>query len=465
MPPSVPADPTLAAALMLAAPARADEPACPLDMFDAAAGTWSTMLADTVAACMADPACSGAPPAGEAGAAGAAGAAEADSGAAGVPPPRQPLPRRAIPLGGPSGRFADAAATIGVTSDTRASAGRTADAWLVGSGAANLGWRRGLQACASGRGALGTDSQLESSFGVAFPWTFVAIALGGGQRWHVRPPLSSPRIWLRRAFIENHVQAHAAFGVWRHASGGVSAIMPVRMAISSRRQLDGPPEPGVSQKIALSIYEHAGRATRVEVLRFAIDNYHPDGLPSEIMPEVTPRRPPIGVMRFDPLVLSAHGIGDYDLDLELDAGLLAADEPLDCRGCAPVAGTLAIGATREDHTWQVRFERDAYLAVDARVAVEDRLSLRHRQAVGRHTVRLDGFGAFTRTSAAGERGLVATGGVAAGFDAALPGGFALALDLEAGRSYYARLDGDQAPVAEPVARLGVSLSRSFQTGP
>jgi hypothetical protein len=475
MSPSVPAAAILAAALMLAAPpARADEPACPLDMFDAAAGTWSTMLADTVAACMADPACSGAPgAAGDAGAAGepgagdagAVGEAGADGAVAEVPPPRLPPPRRPIPLGGPSGRFADAAATIGVSSDTRASAGqaRTADAWLVGSGAANLGWRRGPKGCASGRGALGTDSQLESSVGVAFPWTFVAIALGGGQRWHVRPPLSSPRIWLRRAFIENHVQAHAAFGVWRHASGGVSAIAPVRMAISSRRQLDGPPEPGVSQKIAFSIYEHAGRATRVEVLRFAVDNYHPDGLPSEIMPEVTPRRPPIGVMRFDPLVLSVRGAGDHALDLELDAGFLSADEPLDCRGCAPVAGTLAIGATREDHTWQVRFDRDAYLAVDARIAVEDRLSLRHRQAVGRHTVRLDGFGAFTRTSAAGERGLVATGGVAAGFDAALPGGFALALDLEAGRSYYARLDGDQAPVAEPVARLGVALSRSFQS--
>ncbi len=474
MPPSVPAAATLAAALMLAAPARADEPACPLDMFDAAAGTWSTMLADTVAECMADPACSGARPAGEAGAADAdagaaaeAGPADADAGATEVPPPQRPRPWRPIPLGGPSGRFADAAATIGVSSDTRASAGqaRTADAWLVGSGAANLGWRRGPQGCASGRGALGTDSQLESSFGVAFPWTFVAVAIGGGQRWHVRPALSSPRIWLRRAFVENHISVHAAFGVWRHASGGVSAIMPVRMAISSRRQLDGPPDPGVSQKIAFSIYEHAGRTTRVEVLRFAIDNYHPDGLPSETMPEVPPLRPPIGVMRFDPLVLSTQGIGDYDLDLELDAGVLAADEPLDCRGCAPVAGTLAIGATRDDHTWQVRFDRDAYLAVDARVAVEDRLSLRHRQAVGRHTVRLDGFGAFTRTSAAGERGLVATGGVAAGFDAALPGGFALALDLEAGRSYYARLDGDQAPVAEPVARLGVSLSRSFQTGP
>ncbi len=450
MPPSVPAAATFAAALMLAAPAHADEPACPLDMFDAAGGTWSTMIAESVAACMADPAC-----------AGAAAAAEGAEGAEGPPPLRPPPPPA------PRGRFADAAATIGVRSDTRASAGqaRTTDASLVGSGAANAGWRRGLQACASGRGALGTDSQLESSFGVAFPWTVVAVAFGGGQRWHVRPALSSPRIWLRRAFVENHAHAHAAFGVWRHASGGVSAIVPARIETSWRRQLDGPRTPGVSQQIAFSIYEHAGRAVRVEVLRFAVDNYHPDGLPSETMTEDPPRRPPIGVMRFDPLVLALGGAGDHELDVELDAGFLSADEPLDCRACAPVAGPLAIGATRADHTWQVRFDRDAHLAVDARVAVEDRLSVRHRQAVGRHTVRLDGFGAFTRTSAAGERGLVATGGIAAGFDAVLPGGLALALDVEAGRSYYARLDGDQAPVAEPVARLGVTLSRSFETRP
>ena len=56
---------------------------------------------------------------------------------------------------------------------------------------------------------------------------------------------------------------------------------------------------------------------------------------------------------------------------------------------------------------------------------------------------------------------VAIGGVVVGLEAALAGGLELTVDLEAGRSYYARLDGDPAPVAEPVARLGVALSRSF----
>jgi hypothetical protein len=434
----VPSLPSVAAALaitLIAAPARAEEPACPLDMFDAADGTWSTWVADTIADCLADPVCaqsSGVPPA----------------------PPRPPRPPR------PSGRFADAGATIGVRSDARASdpEARTADAWLVGSGAVKAGWRGGPKACASGRAALGTESHVESNLGVAFPWTFVSVMLGGGQRWQVRPALSSPRIWMRRAFVENHVHAQMAFAVWRHAGGGVSAVAPARIETSSRRQLDELPDRGVSQRIALSIYEHAGKDTRVEVLRFAIDNFFPDGIPPEAGPDPMARRPPVGLVRFDPLVLAMRR---GDRELELDAGLLSADEGLDCRGCAPVAGTLAAGLRRGDDVWRARYDRDAYLAVDARVTVEDRLSVGYRHALGRHAVRIDGFAALTRTTAMGERDPVATGGVTVGVDAALGHGLELAVDVEAGRSYYARLDGDPVPAAEPVARLGVALSRSF----
>lgn len=427
---------SVAAALavtLIAAPARAEEPACPLDMFDAAAGTWSTKIADAITDCLADPGCA------------------RDAGVEPTPPRPRP----------PSGRFADVAATIGVRSDARASehAARTGDAWLVGSGAVNAGWRGGPKACASGSAALGTEPHVESNLGVAFPWTFVSVMIGGGQRWQVRPALSSPRIWMRRAFVENHVHAQMAFGVWRHASGGVSAIVPARIETSHRRQLDGPPDPGVSQRLALSIYEHAGAVTRVEILRFAIDSYYPDGIPPETVPDHMARRPPIGIVRFDPLVLATRR-GDHEL--ELDAGFLSADEPLACRGCAPVAGTLALGGRRGDDTWHARYDRDAHLAVDARVAVEDRLSVRYRHALGRHAVRVDGFAALTRTSAEGERDPVTTGGVVVGLEAALAHGVGLAVDLEAGRSYYARLDGDPAPVAEPVARLGVTLSRSFR---
>ena len=360
----------------------------------------------------------------------------------------------------PSGRFAEAGGTIGVASDARAidRESRLGDAWLVGSGAVKAGWRGGPKACAGGRAALGTDPQAESHLGVAFPWTVASIMLGGDQRWHVRPALSSPRIWLRRAFVENTVYAQMAFGVWRHASGGVSAIVPARIETSYRRQLDGPSDPGVSQLIALSMYEHAGAVTRVEVLRLAFDTYYPDGIPPEIMPDTIARRPPIELVRFDPLVLATRR-GAYDL--ELGAGLLSAAEPLDCRGCAPVAGKLAVGVRRGDDAWHARYDRDAYLAFDARVTVEDRLSVRYRHALGRHAVRVDGFTALTRTSAATEREPAATGGVVVGLDAALAHGLALAVDVEAGRSYYARLDGDPAPVPEPVARLGVALSRSF----
>jgi hypothetical protein len=426
--PSLPSATAALAVTLIAAPARAEEPPCPLDMFDAAGGTFSTMIAESMADCLGDPAC-----------AGGAGVAR--------PPP-------------PSGRFADVAATIGVQSDTRASDGasRTGDAWLVGSGAVNAGWRRGPKACASGRAALGTESHVESNVGVAFPWTFVAVMIGGGQRWQVRPALSSPRVWLRRTFVENHVHAQMAFGVWRHASGGVSAIVPARIETSYRRQLDGTPEPGVSQRIALSMYEHAGSVTRVEVLRFAIESYYPDGIPPETVPDDMSRRPPIGIMRFDPLVLATRS-GDHEL--ELDAGIVSSDEPLDCRGCAPVVGTLAAGVRRGDDAWHARYDRDAHLAFDARVVVEDRLAVRYRHALGRHAVRLDGFAALTRTTAMTERDPVATGGVVAGVEAALAHGLALAVDVEAGRSYYARLDGDPTPVAEPVARLGVALSRSF----
>jgi hypothetical protein len=420
------------AVMTLAAPARADEPVCPLDMFDAAGGTFSTMIAEAVGDCLADPVC---------------------AHNAGL----QPTPMRRPP---PAGRFADAAATIGVQSDARASdrESRTGDAWLVGSGAVTAGWRGGPKACASGRAALGTESEVESNLGVAFPWTFVSVMLGGGQRWQVRPALSSPRIWLRRTFVENHVHAQMAFGVWRHASGGVSAIVPARIETSHRRQLDGAPEPGVSQRIAFSMYEHAGAVTRVEVLRFAVDNYYPDGIPPEIVPDDMSRRPPIGIMRFDPLVLATRR-GDYEL--ELDAGVLSADEPLDCRGCAPVAGTLALGVRRGDDHWHARYDRDAHLAFDARVVVEDRLSARFRHALGRHAVRIDGFAALTRTNEMTERDPVATGGVVVGLDAKLAHGVELAVDFEAGRSFYARLDGDPSPAAEPVARVGVALSRSF----
>lgn len=437
--------PALAAAALAlahAAPARADdEPACPLDMFDAASGTWSTKLAETMDACAGDPACSG--------------GATAEPGA---PPsltaPMQPV-QPAVPRGR-AGRFATAGAAIGVASDTRAGGeARTSDAWLVGEGTARAGWRRGLQACASGRGALGTDSQIESSFGVAFPWLFLAVAIGGGQRWHVRPELASPRVWLRRAVVENYMHAQAAFGVWRHASGGVSAIVPLRVETSARQQLDGPPTPGVSQQLTVSMYEYAGTNVDLELLRLAVDYYYPEGIPSETMPDN--RHPGLELARIDPLALAIRG----ERQLEVDLGFLSGEEPLVCRGCAPVVGTLALGLSRGDHLWQLRLERGAHLAFDARVTVEDRVSMRYRQALGRHTVRLDGFGALTRTTAEGERGLVGTGGIAAGFDAALTRGLTLALDVEAGRSYYARLDSDQAPVAEPVARLGVSLAHRF----
>jgi hypothetical protein len=433
--PSLPSLPSLTAALailMMAAPARAEEPPCPLDMFEAAGGTWSTLIAESINECLADPACAG------------------EAGMAPRPPPPPP----------PSGRFADLGATIGVLSDTRASDGeaRTRDAWVVGSGAINAGWRGGPKACASGRGALGTGSQVESNLGVAFPWTFVSVMLGGSQRWHVRPELSSPRIWLRRAFIENHIYAQMAFAVWRHADGGVSAVVPARIETTYRRQLDGPQDPGVSQRVAFSIYEHAGAVTRVEVLRFALDSFYPDGIPPETVPDDMTRRPPISVMRFDPLVLATRA-GGYEL--ELAAGLLSPSDPLDCRGCVPVTGKVGVGTTRGDDTWHARYDRDAYLAIDARVVVEDRATVRFRHALGRHAVRIDGFAALTRTTAMTERDPVATGGVTVGLDAALPEGVQLAVDLEAGRSYYARLEGDPAPVAERVARIGVALSRSF----
>jgi hypothetical protein len=440
----------------IAAPAHAEEPACPMDMFEAAAGTWSTMIADSVADCLADPSC--ARGAGQEGATPAEPAEPAEPAAPVEQPPvaRPPRPPR------PAGRFADVGATVGVRSDARASdaegGSRTGDGWIIGSGGVKAGWRGGPKACASGRAELGTESQIESGVGVAFPWAFVAVMLGGGQRWHVRPALSSPRVWLRRAFVESHVQAQMSFGVWRHGSGSVSAIVPARIETMHRRQIDGRPEPGVLQRFALAMYEHAGAATRVEVLRLALESFYPDGIPPETMPDTVSRRPPIGLMRFDPLVLALRR-GAYEL--ELDAGLLSADEPLACRGCAPVAGTLAAGVRRGDDTWHARYDRDAHLAIDARVLVEDRVSVRFRHELGRHAVRIDGFAALSRTTAAGEREPVRIGGVTVGVDAALAGGLELAVDFEAGRSFYARLDGDPAPVAEPIARLGVALSRSF----
>ncbi len=429
----MPSLPSVAAALavtLIAIPARAEEPPCPLDMFDAAGGTWSTWISETIADCLADPEC---------------------ARASGVPPaPPRPPP--------PSGRFADVGATIGVRSDARASGSRTGDAWLVGSAAVNAGWRGGPKACASGRGALGTESQAEYSVGAAFPWTFASIMLGGGQRWQVRPALSSPRVWLRRTFIENHVYAQMAFGVWRHAGGGVSAFVPARVETAHRRQLDGQPDPGVSQRVAISMYEHAGAATRVEVLRFAMDTFYPDGIPPETGPDPIMRRPSIGLVRFDPLTLAMRRDG---YELELDAGFVSTEGPLDCRGCAPVGGTVAIGLKHGDDAWYGRYDRDLHLAFDARIVVEDRVSARFRHQLGRHAVRIDGFAALTRTSAMTERTPVATGGVLVGIEAALALGLDLAIDVEAGRSYYARLDGDPVPVAEPVARLGVALSRSF----
>jgi hypothetical protein len=422
----------LVVAVVMLAPvvAHADEPGCPLDMFEAASGTWSTMIAETIDECLADPVCA------------------AQAGMA-------PRPRSAPP---PSGRFADAAGTIGVRSDSRTidEQTRTTDAWVVGRGAVHAGWRRGLQVCAGGTGALGSDAQVESRFGAAFPWSFVSVAIGGGQRWHARPALSSPRIWLRRSFIENEFHAQMSFGTWRHASGGVSAIVPARIATSSRQQIDGPPDPGVSQRVALSMYEYAGANARLEVLRFGFDTYHPDGLPPEgtTMPPVPEpmRRPPIDVVRIDPFAYAGRF---RDLYVEFDAGYLDVDD-LGCWACAKVAGTIAVG----DEHWHARYDRDAYLAYDARVTVEDRVSARYRHALGkRHAMRIDGFAAITRTDV--EPDPVLTGGGIVGVDLALPQSLDLAIDAEVGRSFYARLDGDPVPVAEPAARLGVTLSRSF----
>ena len=272
--------------------------------------------------------------------------------------------------------------------------------------------------------------------------------------------LSSRRQWLRRAYARSWFHVGTAFGgVWRQDDGGTGALFPMRIGIRDAMQ---EARTSVSRTWDGSAFEQRSERRDLEVIRYTTETFYPDGIPPE-MPDGVERRPSTWVARIDPVAIRQR-FGELDVDAA--AGWILTSRDVDCAGCQPVGGALGVGwRDRGDHPdlWQLRAERTAYLAIDDRIAVEDRTSLHHRRERERLTLRFDAFAAVTRTDPV-EAGAEITGGAAAGVDVPLRGGFDLTVDVELARSYYARLDGDPAPVPEPAARVAAALQRPFDLG-
>jgi hypothetical protein len=408
--------------------ARADD--CPLTADDAAGGTWTSRLAEDMDACMYDPDCN----------------------TKGLHFGNLPTHPRT-----PHGTFLVADADTGLVGRARDTRTTTegVGAFLVG-GDVHAGWHRGVQACASTHAELGTETNVSSSFGVAFPWMFTAVAIGGTQDWHVRPALSSPRIWARRVYSTEQISVDGGVVVWRGDDGARHSALPFHITSEMRDQDDGIADRAIVETPAFGAYAYAGDRLQLEVARTQFTDLYARGLPADI--NAPQPAPDMSIVRFDPLVLRTPlGATMYGA---VSGGWIGGHR-LHCQACAPAVGSLELGTTGRD-AWTVRAERTAQLAIDGRIVVEDRLTAGVHHMWSGNTLRAGAFTALTRTTAAGEDRIVATGGGAVGLDVPLVADFAMSADVEAGRTYYARLDADPTPRPETAARAELRLQRRFQ---
>jgi len=423
--------PVLAILAILSAPALAHADAstdpdadCSDDPAPADGGTFATRLADAMATCDASGTCNTDDP----------------------------------PARGPTGAFHAETVTLGLEGQTDDGSG-VAAGWVTGEAGARGGWHRGIQGCVHGRLAAGATTHVQSSWSVVFPFWFTGIGLAFDQAYDLRPALSTSRVWLRRDYTYDRMHAAMAVTSWRSGDGSTGAVIPVEVTTGWREQPDGTRARAAQQTVTMSLFEHEG-ASHVTVLRFEDQLLYPDGIPPDgVAPAAVGKRPAIEVGRFDPLDLDLR-LGDH-LRGEASAGWAWSSLPLRCEACAGYVGAVGVTGRAAGGTWHVRSERSAALAVDARVVVEDRVTLAYAHPHRHGDYRIGAWSALTRTTAADETHVVATGGGEASVDWRLAERLLLSVDAEAGRSYYARLDGDPAPVAEPGARLGIRLEQRF----
>lgn len=390
--------------LAIAAPARADD----CDLLDPAPGTGATQIAKALDN-------------------------QLENGCAdGMCPMDLPSPREH------HGFFAGGEATAGTIGQAHSDGEALSGGTLVADG--KLGWRSGLQACASTNVIAGTESRGDTQFHLVWPWPFFETAmLGGGQQWQLRPRLDSSRIYLRRLYSQSEFSGGIGVVVWAHKDGGNAAALAFRFDNLTR---DQDRSGAMLETIRLSAYESTHPNSHIEIVPVTWSTMYPHGVTE------TGGYASSELTRADVAdVMLRRGNVTYDAAL----GALFATH----RIAVPVAGSLGVAWG----PWSLRAARSAFLAMDDSITIENRASAAYSD--GRW--RAGAFAALTHASDQPRAQL--TGGGSAGVDVALPEKVKLALDVELARSYYARLDADPLPRAEFASVGTVQLSRTFTVNP
>jgi hypothetical protein len=393
----------LALALVLASPlAQADD----CDLLDPAPGTGATQIAQTFDACVADP---------------------VNCKPAVAPPSRE---RHGFLAGGD--------ATLGTLNQAQSDGEVLSAGELAAKG--RVGWRSGPQACGSTDLIAGTQTRGDTAFHVVFPWPFFETGmLGFEQQWQLRPRLDASRIYLRRLYSSTQVQAGIAPVAWAHADGGNAAVLAFRV---NDMQRDQDRTGATLETVRLSAYESNHPTSHLEVLPVTWTTMYPHGIGP------TGGEASSEMARVDAVALTHRG-GAVTIDAA--GGGLFASRPI----AVPLAGLLGVAWG----PWSARVERDAFLAMDDSITIEDRITAGYHDGMW----RAGAFAALTHTSADAKPQV--TGGGSAGVDVDLPEELKLAVDVEVARSYYARLDGDPSPTPQ-LAGLGtVKLERHFNVNP
>jgi hypothetical protein len=206
--------------------------------------------------------------------------------------------------------------------------------------------------------------------------------------------------------------------------------------------------------VHVGAYAYHAHDWQLELARFEDQSLYARGFPRDV--NAPPPPADMEVVRFDPLTIRLPLGGR--VYAAVTGGWLGTSQPLHCEACARGVGSVEVGTG----AWVARAARSAQLAIDGRIVVEDRVSAGYHLVSADYTLRADAFTALTRTTATGEGRIVATGGAALGLDLPLAYDFGMSADVEAGRTYYARLDADPTPTPETAARAELRLVRRFQ---
>lgn len=436
-------------------PARADDE-CPMDLTVAAGGTWSTLIAEEIDACFADPVCR------------AAAMAPPDPDARPEHNPRTSYPGIMPPARdtrGPRGAFARGMVRLG--SGGRAYLGGdhdVAEGHLLLDAGGQAGWHRGPRICAKTTAELGTATNSRTAFGIVTPQGFWSVALGIEQDLQVRPRLSDARIWLSRPYTVTRVRGGGALATWRRADGGTSAVTPLRVTAAQREHIGDVEVPSAERTLHKtlggSLFEDVRARWRTEVIPWKVEAVYAGRLlGQEARP---PGRPPVGQpakiwLGHLGLVSLAHTF-EEGARIELDARVVFGTR-LACVSCQPYEGTIAFELPSGDaDTWGLRVERQALLTIDEVVAIEDRVTFAHeRRQEGRYAARISGFAAATRTTQMATADPDLTGGAQLSLEVSLKAGITLTAEIELARSFYANVDGPSAPVPKPAALIGLGL--------